>query len=127
MNPIFYIAIAIPLVGFLTRHLLASRDQYNEAIRAGTPSPTNRALVINGAVFIAIAILTAIFLTEKASIWPVIIIVLMFLAEGIWDLCHGLLLVHVCRQQANSTKLNNEKPEQGVAGYPPQGVGSPER
>jgi hypothetical protein len=98
MNPIFYIAIAIPLVGFLIRHLLTSRDQYNEAIRAGTPSPTNRALVINGTVFIALAILSAIFLLKKAPIGPVIIIVLIFLAEGIWDLWHGLLLVHMCRK-----------------------------
>ena len=92
MNLIIYIALAIPFVGFLTRHLLVSREQFNEAVRTRNPTPTNRVLIANGAIFILIAIFLITFLVRKLTDWPVIAAVVLVFAEGIWDLWHGIRL-----------------------------------
>ena len=115
MNAIIYIALAISFVGFLTRHLLVSRDRFNEALRAGSPSPTNRALIANGVIFIVLAIFIALSAVRKTSDWPLMVVTAIFLGDGIWDLYHGIRLGYLCRDHQNSDIQKNEKPEQPLS------------
>jgi uncharacterized membrane protein len=97
MDLIIYIAVAIPIAGFLMRHLVVTRDTYNDAIKKNTPAPTNRWLIIQGMLFILFAIIILLRIADKTWNWGATIAVVVIIAEGIFDLWHGLRLKGACR------------------------------
>ena len=102
MNAIIYIAFAIPLVGFLMRHLVITRDNFNEALKGkNNLHSIASGFILNGLMYLIISILVSRYSIKSLSDdWPSIIVMLIFLTDAIWDFGHGVKLIIINKRSS---------------------------
>lgn len=113
MNPLIYIALVIPFVGILSRHLFITRGRFNEALTSDNPTPTCRSFFVCGALFIIFGVLIGLFLVKSLDHIPVALVAFLMAAEGVWDLWHAMRLKQLIQSRDKGVDTKTEQAQSG--------------